>query len=232
MSGANWVRLLVTRADGQAQNNHVTLNMDVHDASAGVTDDWIFYGDSITQDGMSHDTRTPASGPPVASFSQLINASKPDFYPLFQNGGTGGLTSADGAKHVPGWITLFPGRYVALNYGTNDALTASPGDTSIAAAFHTHMKAMVQTVLAAGKVPIVPTIPWGANANLQANVPVLNAELAKLKAEIPEIVPGPDLYGYFRDHPSLIGDGIHPTWDPGYAAMRRLWAGTALSLYP
>ncbi len=232
MSGANWVRLLVTKADGQAQNNHVVLDMDVHDASAGVTDDWIFYGDSITQDGMSHDTRTPTSGPPVGSFSQLVNASKPAFYPVFQNGGIGGLTSVEGASHVPNWLTLFPGRYVALNYGTNDALTASPGDPSIAARFHANMRAMVESVLAAGKVPIVPTIPWGSNANLQANVPVLNDEVAKLKAEIPEIVAGPDLYGYFHDHPSLIGDGVHPTWDAGYAAMRRLWAECALALYP
>ena len=232
MSGANWVRMLVTRADGGAQNNHVTLNLDVHDASAGITDDWIFYGDSITQDGMSHDTRKPSTGPDVGSFAQLINAAKPDFQPAFQDGGIGGLTSAEGATHVPGWLSGFPGRYVALCYGTNDALTASPGDASIAASFRAHLRTMVEAVLAAGKVPVVPTIPWGSNTNLRANVPVLNDEIARLRAELPAIVPGPDLYAYFRDHPALIGDGIHPTWEAGYAALRRLWADFALPLYP
>ncbi|MEP6953068.1 MAG: GDSL-type esterase/lipase family protein [Solirubrobacteraceae bacterium] len=232
LNGANWVRIAVTRADGPAQNDHVTLNMDVHDASAGITDDWIFYGDSITQDGMSHDTRKPASGPAVGTFAELINAAKPAFTPVFQNGGIGGLTSADGAARIGDWLDLFPGRYVTLNYGTNDALVASPGDASIVAPFRAHMKAMAEAVLAAGKVPIIPTIPWGSNPNLRANVPTLNEEIAKLRTEMPEIVAGPDLYTYFHEHQSLIGDGVHPTWEAGYAAMRRVWADFAVSLYP
>src|SRR3954447_12688068 len=112
---------------------------------------------------------------------------------------------------------MFPGRYVSLAYGTNDANNASAGDTSIAKPFHTNMATMVNAVLAAGKIPVVPTIPWGRTASLKANVPTLNAELVKLRQEIPQIVAGPDLYALLNANQSLISsDNIHPSWETAY----------------
>ena len=64
MAGSNWVRLDATASDGSSGNTGLAINMDVHDASSGVTDDWIFYGDSITQDGLAHDSRTAPTAPP------------------------------------------------------------------------------------------------------------------------------------------------------------------------
>ena len=55
--------------------------MDVHDASAdGASDSWIFYGDSITEDGMPHE---PVSGS-SPNFSQLINAARPAYFPAYR----------------------------------------------------------------------------------------------------------------------------------------------------
>ncbi len=228
MTGYNWLRLRVTASDGSTGNSDVAINMDVQDASAGAQDSWIFYGDSITQDGMPHDTRVAASGATVGTFAQLVNAQSSAF-PAYQNGGIEGLLSADGAAHINTWLKLFPGRYVSLGYGTNDALT-SPGDASVIRPFHDNMVAMVKAVLAAGKVPVIPTIPWGSDSSLRANVPMLNNQIAQIRAAYPQVVGGADLYAYYQAHPNLISsDGIHPSWDAGYAAYRQVWADWAAS---
>ena len=57
----------------------------------------------------------------VKAFAQLINARAPAYFPAQEAGGIGFLTSADGAKYINTWLQLFPGKYVALSYGTNDA---------------------------------------------------------------------------------------------------------------
>ena len=118
MTGNNWLRINVTATDGSNGNNDAEMNMDVHDASAdGASDSWIFYGDSITEDGMPHE---PVSGS-SPNFSQLVNAVRPAYFPAYEDGGIGGLVSGDGASHINSWLSTFPGRYVGLAYGTNDA---------------------------------------------------------------------------------------------------------------
>ena len=117
---------------------------------------------------------------------------------------------------------------MTLDYGTNDAANASAGDTSIIKPFHDNMQTMVQAVLAAGKVPIIPTIPWSPNT--QANAPALNQQIAALEQAYPQILPGPDLYSFFKANPTLISsDHLHPTWDNGYAALRQQWATWAVN---
>lgn len=232
MTGANWIRVSVTSSTGESGNADVALNMDVYNASAGVVDDWLFLGDSINQDGMFHDTRTASTGATVGPFGDLVHALRPAYLPAFVDGGIGGLDSGGGAAHAATWVAAFPGRYVVLGYGRTDALSAAPNDPSIAASFHANMATMIQAVLAAGKVPILPTILWGPNASLLANVPVLDKQIALLLTQYPQALAGPDLYSYFAAHPSLIGsDAIHPSWDAGYAAMRQQWAAWASTLY-
>src|SRR5204863_4166611 len=116
LTGYNWLRLNVFAGDGSSGNSDASFNLDVHDASQGTQDSWIFYGDSITEDGMHHE---PVNG--TGNFSQLIAAAKPGYFPAYEDGGIWGLVSADGAQNVSTWVSTFPGRYVALNYGTNDA---------------------------------------------------------------------------------------------------------------
>jgi lysophospholipase L1-like esterase len=225
LAGYNWVRLNATASDGSSGNNGIAIDMDVQDASAGVADDWIFYGDSITQDGLSHDDRSAVGGGTVGTLAQAVNADNPGYFPLYQDGGIGGLTSASGASLVPGWLNLFPGRYVVLAYGTNDANNASSGDASIVQPYYNNMATMIQAVIAAGKVPVLPTIPYGKTASLKANVPTLNAQIPKLLAAFPQAVAGPDLYSFFQANSGLISsDNIHPSWDNGYAAYRQQWA--------
>jgi hypothetical protein len=219
--GSNWVRIYVTAVDGAAQNYDANINMDVYDAGPALADDWIFYGDSITAGAMGHQTST--SG--VRAFSQLIHARDSRRYPVQEGGGVGYLTSADGVKYLNTWLKLFPGKYVGLSYGTNDALGCSNPDT-----FYNNYVTMVQDVLQAGKIPLVPHIPWGRNANIQQCAPSLNARIDALYRAFPRIIRGPDMWAFFQSHQGLISsDDIHPT-DAGFGAYRQQWANDMLAV--
>ena len=237
LTGYNWLRLNVTATDGDAAINtaFVVVNMDVHDASAGVQDDWIFYGDSITEGAMRHDL-----GP--GSFAQMVQAQNPAHFPAFEAGAIGGTTSQDGANMFGTWFPMFPGRYVALAYGTNDVgwycpTTPCSGDTRITpTTFYNNMAGMVQTVIAAGKVPLVPTIPWGCTDQIKNYAPLFNQQVAALYNAYPQIVRGPDLWAFFQANPDLINktapngeqDCVHPT-AAGYIALRQQWVNTAIA---
>jgi lysophospholipase L1-like esterase len=219
MTGYTWIRLNITAGDGSSGNSDASFNLDVHDASQGAQDSWIFYGDSITEDGMHHE---PING--TGNFSQLVNAARPGTYPAYEDGGTYGLVSADGAQRIATWLSTFPGRYVALSFGTNDANGC--GDTT---SFYNNYVTMVQAVLSAGKVPVVPTIPASKTANVQSCGPAFNAKIQALYTAFPQIVKGPDLWTFFKNNPSLIGsDNLHPS-AAGYAAYRQQWANAMLA---
>jgi acyl-CoA thioesterase-1 len=45
------------------------------------------------------------------------------------------------------------------------------------------------------------------------------------------LLPGPNLYAWFKAHPERLADGLHP--DPrGAIEMNRLWAEAVAPLYP
>lgn len=219
MTGNNWIRINVTAADGAVQNYDASINMDVYDASYGTSDNWIFYGDSITAGAMGHLTTGGEE-----AFAQLINAKLPRDFPVEESGGTGFLTSGDAAKYINTWLQLFPGKYGGLSYGTNDAIDCV--DPNI---FYNNYVTLVQAVLSAGKVPVVPHIPWGRNTNIQNCAPALNAKIDVLYHAFPQIIKGPDLWAFFRSHQNLISnDNIHPTLT-GFGALRQQWANVMLA---
>ncbi|TMC29292.1 MAG: choice-of-anchor D domain-containing protein, partial [Chloroflexi bacterium] len=221
LTGYNWIRISVTASDGRSGNTNAVLNLDVHDASLGVGDSSIFFGDSIAMDALHHE---PING--TGNYSQLVSAARPGFYPAYEDGGTGGIGSLDGATHIGAWLNAFPGRYVGIALGTNDANGC--GDTT---AFYNNYVAMVQAVLGAGKVPIVPTIPWARTANIQSCGPAFNAKIQALYTAFPQVDKGPDLWAYYQANQSLISsDDLHPT-TAGYAAYRQQWVNTMLATY-
>ena len=112
-------------------------------------------------------------------------------------------------------MTGYPGRYVALAYGTND----SPMGFA--------MEPLVQKVIAAGRVPVVPHIPWQDDPTVDANIVQMNMAIDALYAKYPQILPGPDLYATFLNRPDLYPDagGPHPNSD-GEEVQRAAWAKT------
>jgi lysophospholipase L1-like esterase len=215
LSGYNWVRLNVT-ASNPSGGNWVSINFDVHDAGLGVQDDWIFYGDSITAGGMVVGSGT--------TFAQMINA-KSSYFPIAECGGTGSIFSTDGANKISTWLSLFPGKYVGIAFGTNDAW----GNQTGAAKYYTNTETMVKAVIAAGKVPVVSKIPYSKLADISNNAPSYNAQIDALYAAYPQIIKGPDLWTFFQNNPNLLsGDNVHPSAD-GYVALRQQWADAMLA---
>ncbi len=211
LNGANWIRIRVTKAEG----GKVKFNFDIHDASQGVYDSWIFLGDSITAGGMVNQWGT--------SYAAHIHQLDSRFYPVAQNGGIGGISSPHGKAAIDGWLKDSPVKYVSIAYGTNDCW----GNPNNADNYYNNTKYMIDAVLKLGKIPVLPMIPASTNKDVQPNAKLFNKKVQQLYAEYGDkLVHGPDFEALFEEHPELLsGDGVHPN-DEGYEAMRTLWAET------
>jgi lysophospholipase L1-like esterase len=153
-----------------------------------------------------------------------VGAARPGFSPAACNGGVGATQATHALIHIDRWLAEFPGRFVTLNFGSNHAGVGCGADC--ADAFEAEMRSLIQTVLAAGKLPVIPRIPWSRNSQWQADLPVLNARIDALYAEFPQVVRGPDLWTFFQANPSLISsDDLHPTAE-GYFRLKQVWAET------
>ena len=211
--GYNWIRLHITGVDEKTEGNCM-VNFDIHDVSDGVTDSWIFYGDSITAGGMNNCFGT--------GFATYINRLDSRYFPIQENGGIGGITSTDGLNNIDRWLSVFAGKYVSIAYGTNDAW----GNQTGAQKYYENTVAMIQKVLDAGKIPVLPKIPHAEEAGIANYLDDYNAMIDKIYEEIPEVVKGPDFDAIMREHPEyLSSDGVHPNSE-GYEEMRRIWAET------
>lgn len=213
MEGYNWIRLNVTGTDGRESGN-ASINFDVHDVSNGISDSWIFYGDSITAGGMMNCYGT--------GFAELVNQIDSSYFPIQENGGIGGIFSTDGRNNIDRWLESFPGKYVSIAYGTND----SWGNQTGAEKYYENTAYMVEAVLNAGKIPVVPKIPYSTESGVNTYLDDYNDMIDKLYKEYPQVIKGPDFDAFFRENPDLLSsDGVHPSSE-GYASMRELWAET------
>jgi GDSL-like Lipase/Acylhydrolase family len=211
LSNANWVRFVATRPSSNAapMNTDTSLQWELYDAH-GAIDAWKFAGDSITANAMGHPKTNDG-------FNQLVHRSVPNF-PAFEMAGHGGWGSAALLGVIDAYLANFPGRYFAIPLGTND------GDPI---AFGNAMKALVTKVLAAGKVPVVPLIPYTGEPSHLAVIPKLNLEIEKLYVTFgPKLVRGPDLYTLLENGREGMFDkptDLHPN-AKGDLAIRQAWA--------
>jgi hypothetical protein len=198
--GANWVRINVTRSSDPAG---FELDMDVHSAPDGATDSWLFMGDSITFICTTY---------AFSDLPELVNAAVPGRWPALIPAGIGGTNTTTALAAIQETMQGFPGRFVTLNYGTNDHPTEF------------HMEELVQAVIAAGKIPVVPHMPWSATAPIQDAGPQINQMIDALYAKYPAILHGPDLWAEFLNRPDLIpATDIHPN-TAGQVEYRKDWA--------
>lgn len=217
-AGQAWVRFVVTRAATAGQAISID-EIDVHDATAGTSDTWMFVGDSITAAAFH---RGLFSG----NFPERVHAATPAYFPLMIGAGVGGTSTVDGVDHIDEWIALHPEfQNWVISYGTNDSANA---DVQFAPAFGQRLRFIVNRLRAAGKTVFVPRIPWktGGTAYLYA----YNAEVDAVVAEF-KLGAAPDLYAWFLAHPEHLYDGVHPN-DDGARAMNQLWADAVRPLYP
>jgi GDSL-like Lipase/Acylhydrolase family len=200
LGGANWVRMSVTKSSNPG---NVGFDLDVHSAPDGATDSWLFMGDSITFMSTSY---------LFSNLPSLVHALAPDRWPAIIPAAIGGTNTTTALAALDSTMQNFPGRFVVLAYGTND----HPNEY--------HMEELVQKVIAAGKVPVVPHVPWSSAANIQAEGPQINGIIDDLYAKYPEILHGPDFWAIFTDKLDLIPEGdVHPN-DKGKDEFRKQWA--------
>jgi acyl-CoA thioesterase-1 len=233
-TGMAWVKMVITAAPPNISSNGVQIGeIDVHDVSTAGSclpeDTWFFMGDSVT--AFAYD-RADAHQP---SFAAGIHSASPDYFPAMINGGIGGELSKDGLARLKKALADNPDyRFFALSYGTND----SANDQTPAATYKTNMQSMIQMVQAAGRIPVIPHIPYSGDG-MHAGIPSYNAAIDAL-VQGDGLMPGPDFYSYFMNDTSLftcgcsggrMTDNLHPN-DQGLAGMNALWTTAMRSLYP
>lgn len=206
LKGANWVRMSVTATSSDSAGP--AFDFDVQSAATGACDAWMFMGDSITYMSLTH---------AFCDLPGLVRAAKPSYWPAVLDAALGGTNTTTAIDVIDDTMKDFPGRFVVLAYGTNDG------------AMGFQMEGLVQKVIAAGKTPVVPYMPWSSGD--AAKGAAINQQIEALYAKYPSIIKGPDLYAAFKDRLDLIPMGdVHPN-DPGREELRKQWAKAMTAIY-
>jgi len=142
----------------------------------------------------------------------LAHAIKASRWPVAFDAAIGGTNTTTANLIVDSTMAGYPGRFVVLAYSTNDH------------AAELQMEGLVQKVIAAGKTPVVPHMPWSQSAGIQKDGPLINDQIDALYKKYPKILPGPDLWATFKDRTDLIPAGdVHPN-SAGQVELRKTWA--------
>jgi hypothetical protein len=201
MGKNNWIRMNITKGSDPAGG--VQIDLDVYSAPCGATDAWMFMGDSITHITMPY---------AFSDMTQQVHAAKPNRWPVAIEAAIGGTNTTTATAVIDDTMSGYPGHFVILAYGTNDH------------AAELKMETLVQKVIAAGKTPVVPHMPWSQTAGIQTDGPLINQQIDALYKKYPAILPGPDLWGVFMGRTDLIPPGdVHPN-SAGQVELRKTWA--------
>jgi hypothetical protein len=213
MEGANWIRINVSTSNDPTG---FSIDMDVYDVSKGITDCWLIMGDSITFMYMQRNGN---------SLQNSVHSFNSSAWPVQAIGAEGGTGSHFGDTCIAHVLAEFPGRFITINWGTNDAL--QEWNTT----YFNLMDTICMKIIAAGRTPVLPTVPWAQPTSKDTNETKAKVDTVyKLYAKYPtQVLPGPDLYTFFKSNPTLMSD-IHPT-GVGGDSLRALWVRTFDSLY-
>jgi acyl-CoA thioesterase I len=233
-TGMTWVKMVITAAPWNSINGAQLDEIEVYDISAAhgrgriAEDTWFFMGDSITalwaDRGTASGTNDPASHQP--GFAARINSDNTNYFPATINGGIGGETSAGALARLAQNLADNPDYYYwTLNYGAND----SAGNTTNTATFRANMQAMINMLLANGRMPVIPHISYASDGG-HNYVTNFNAVIDDLVLSN-RILAGPDCYTFFKANPSQLSDGLHPN-DAGMRSYNLLWSQAMRHLYP
>jgi lysophospholipase L1-like esterase len=178
MTGYTWIRF---RATGSA-NGAPYVNMDVYSAPNGVTDGFVFYGDSITSNLFTGDG---LPGYPPEWFSKGIRASRPTFFPPIVGGGIPFMTSGDGKDLIvagtggfatgldaPLRATYSAPRYACLVFGANDAPAQNLVD-----GFRANYASIINALRAQGQVVVLASPTWATDSGRQAGLVQIRASI-------------------------------------------------------
>ncbi|WP_405342140.1 SGNH/GDSL hydrolase family protein [Fibrobacter sp.] len=216
-AGKSWFKFVSEGEVGQI------LEIEAFDMSAGGTDTWFFMGTSISQMGIKQQDTDSTT-------AQLIHARFPAYTPAMLRGGIGCINSTEVVEHLSEYLEYAGNvKFWAIEMGTNDAWGG--GDWNLQT-YVDNLQTIIDSAKAHGITPVIARIiaTDSSKAGWQINPAFLEA-VDKLVADngLPQ---GPDFYGYFKEHPELLGsDGVHPNADGGGQAMHHLWAEALSPLY-
>jgi lysophospholipase L1-like esterase len=234
-TGMSWIKMSVTAiptfsANGLSLDEIEVYNTTVSYSRGRIAEDtWFFMGDSITAFWGNRATATGTNDPTshMPDFAQCIKGYNSYYFPSMIDGGIGGETTANALARLPTNLVANPDYYYwALGYGSND----SAGNNANTTTFKNNMQAMIDLLLANGRMPVIPHIPYAADG--QHNfIPNFNTVIDNLVATN-HILAGPDLYTFFQANTNqLQADGLHPN-DAGMRSDNLLWAQAMRHLYP
>ena len=133
-------------------------------------------------------------------FATHINNIDSRYFPIQENGGISGIRSIDGKENIDRRISVSYAKYVSIAYGTNDCWD----NPYIAEEYYENTKYMIDAVLAADKIPVLPKIPASTNKDVIDNVPIYNAVIDRLYDEYGDkLIKGPDFEAFFSENPRL-----------------------------
>jgi lysophospholipase L1-like esterase len=203
LGGANWIRMSISKSTSDG----IGIDLAVHGAKSGASDAWLFMGDSITYMSLTY---------AFSDLPALVRARAPKHVPAVIDAAIGGTNTGTALDVIDDTMKDFPGRFVVLAYGTNDH------------AKDFQMEELVQHVLAAGKTPVVPHMPWASGS---AEGAAINQQIDALYLKYPQIAKGPDLWKTFEGHLEWIPQGdVHPN-GAGQQKLREAWADAMVKLY-
>ncbi len=218
-SGQRWLKLVMDSAS--------TLDeIDAWDASGGVTDAWMFIGDSITNRATKRGSQSGVGNQP--SFQANLQTAKGQ-YPAQGGGGIVGAGAADVRANIDAWLAAFPhAKYWAVSLGTNDAYAGAAGLPQ----WMGDMQYIIDHLKAAGRVPVLARIPYTTDRyyGFPSGTALYNTSGIDVLVATNNLRPGPDLYTWFQGHTAELEDGVHPT-ETGCISWNRLWADAVLPMY-
>jgi hypothetical protein len=120
-------------------------------------------------------------------------------------------------------------KFWAIEMGTNDAWGG--GDWNLQT-YVGNMQTIIDSAKAHGITPVIARIIATDSSKAGWQIDPAYLEAVDKLAEDNGLPQGPDFYGYFKEHPELLGsDGVHPNSDGGGQAMHHLWAEALAPLY-
>ena len=210
----------------------------------GVGDDYVAYGDSITEgsgdddssDDVSADGRNSGPGYP-SILNDLLTTAKG--YPHYiANEGVGGETSAGGLVRLLIVFDKDPNsQYFLIQYGTNDGAGLFPipsgkglstGDLGYPGSFKDNMQQIIDMITSEGKSAYLAKVPFSLYPSLNEKIIDYNIVINELVAANNIQINPPDFYLFFESNQDQLSDGLHPDGN-GYKSMANLWSYAILN---
>lgn len=183
-----------------------------------ANDKWLFIGDSITVMSVS-----------ATTLENLVKADDSSRNPDVTNIAIGGSSAGSWGDSNPALgdintaLASTDAEFVPLALGTNDYHVT----------FEQNYEVLVQRVIAAGKTPVLPYIPWTNNWPAGHAENYINPAIERILAKYPEALRGPNLFAITENRPNLFkgSQDVHPN-DAGQALLRQAWANMMLTVGP